>query len=186
MSASTQNNLKTAQSVNYLDESRKHSGFLYKRSKTNGKKWLWRYFRWDGETFSYFLNESEKEPKWAVTIDKVISVAMVKTADIQAGISQWVFDVKLIDGSLLELAHRFRTDAEKWVEILNLALNAQWIIAYRECIYTAPEEKTKNNRHARVMSKFSSEVVFIDDDKKEDEPPLPKAFPDSGTCLLTM
>jgi hypothetical protein len=158
-------NLKMSQSHSNVDTSRKLACFIFKRSISNPNKWLYRHFRWDGECLNYYISEKDMKPKWLVKIDQIVRVTMLTDPVVFDERTHWSLELLLIDGKHIELSHKQKDTIQLWVDSLNLALNAQWMIAYRECVLV-PGQGTPMNRKAAIFGR-SDDDLFNDVDHYE-------------------
>jgi hypothetical protein len=111
--------LKFSKSQADLDASRIVVGFLHKKSLSDPNKWLWRHFRWDCEWLRYSISDMSA-PKWRVHLSNIATINM--TRGLVNGEVQWVLELRLVDGKLIELSHASRKNLQLWVDSFNLAI----------------------------------------------------------------
>ncbi|KAJ3215437.1 hypothetical protein HK099_006369, partial [Clydaea vesicula] len=120
-------------------------------SHSNPKKWLKRFFKWDGECLKYFHSDEDSQIRWSAGINKIASVTPVIDISANDQFGQLhLLELKLMDGELLELGAATIEDKKRWIDILNTAMNVQWLIAFREC--SLVESKTGKNRDAKILN----------------------------------
>lgn len=152
--------LKSSNSTNNLHQSVKHSGYLYLKSKKDLRKWQRKFFIWNGETLTY--QDTLGDPiKWSINLNQIVSVR-VKARNPQTSRSSIsklfthcevssteTVEIRLIDESVVEIAGKTSEENQVWVDVLNRAVNVEWLRAFRECI-------VPGNRHRDAHVFFSA------------------------------